>query len=324
MPAVSVIITNYNGIKYLKNCIDSLRENSFVDFEIIIVDNGSGDKSTDYIKKNYPEIEVVALGANLGLSIASNKGSELAKGKYLFFYNNDTIADKEMLAELVRAMESNPRAGICGCRTLTYDGSSEINCGVHMDIFGYPYGKGRPFYVDAGIFIRKDVFDEIGGFDPKLFLYCEDRDICWRCLLYGYDIIVAKSAKFYHDSFCAIDAHGKLTTSIKKRFMGEAFNLRMVLKNYHIRTLLIVMPLYFLINLAEIFFFSLRAKFRVVTQVYLKAYLWNVHNLKGTLKARRIIQGSRRVSDSFIQDRMYMGSGKLMLFSKSGIPSIEL
>ena len=324
MPAVSIIIPNYNGIKYLKSCIDSLKNNSFVDFELIVVDNGSVDKSVDYLKENYPEIKVIALSANLGLSIASNKGSELAAGKYLFFYNNDTIADKEMLGELVRAMESNPRAGICGCRTFTYDGSNQINSGVHMDAFGYPYGKGRPFYVDAGIFIRKGVFDELGGFDSKLFLYCEDRDICWRCLLYGYDIIVVDSAKFYHDSFCAIDAQGKLTTNIKKRFMGEAFTLRMVLKNYSIRTLFIVMPLYFLINLAEIFFFSLCTKFKVVAQVYFKAYLWNIYNLKSTLRARRIIQASRRVSDSFIQSRMFKGSGKLMLFSKAGIPNLEL
>ena len=323
MPIVSIIISNYNGIKYLKNCIVSLKNNSFTDFELIIVDNGSVDKSVDYVRANYPEIKVLSLGSNLGLSIASNRGKELAKGRYLFFYNNDTIAKKEMLAELVRAMESNPQVGICGCRTFTYDGSNEINSGVHMDIFGYPYGKGRPFYVDAGIFIRKDVFNEIGGFDSKLFLYCEDRDICWRCLLYGYDIMVVDSAGFYHDSFCAIDAAGKLTTNIKKRFMGEAFTLRMLLKNYSFQTLLMVMPLYFLINLAEIMFFTLGAKPKVVLLTYLKAYLWNIHNLKSTLQARRIIQRSRRVRDSFIQSRMYKGSGKLMLFNKAGIPDFE-
>lgn len=320
MPAVSVIITNYNGRKYLKDCFDSLRNGSFTDFEIIVVDNGSSDRSVEFLKENYPQVKILELGSNLGLAIASNRGKELAEGKYLFFYNNDTIADKEMLAELVKVMESNLKIGICGCRTLTYDGSEEINRGVHLDILGYPYGEGRFFYVDAAIFIRRDVFEKIGGFDPKLFLYCEDRDLCWRCLLYGYDVVVAEKAVFRHDSFCAIDSQGKLATNIRKRFMGEAFTLRMLLKNYGFLNLNKILPVYLCINMVEILFFALRGQFKIIFCVYLKAHFWNIVNLKNTLKARRGIQFKRKVSDRVIQERMYKGSGKLKLFRDVGVP----
>lgn len=319
-PKVSIIITNYNGKKYLKNCIDSLYAGVLKDFEIIVVDNGSTDGSAEFIRCNYPYVKLITLGSNLGLAIASNSGRKLAIGEYLFFYNNDTIADCNMLLNLVNAMDADKEIGICGCKTLTYDGSREINCGVQLDIFGYPYGEGSPFYVDAAIFIRSAVFDKIGAFDEKLFLYCEDKDLCWRVQLYGYKVVVLSSAIFRHDSFCAIDKEGKLTTNIRKRFMGEAFTFRMLLKNYSFFTLLWIMPAYFAINLGEIIFFIFTVKFNIVFKVYLKAYFWNLFNLGDTLVLRHKIQKERTVNDTIIQSRMYKKSGKFKLFKTVGVP----
>lgn len=323
MPKVSVIITNYNGKKYLKACIESLKNGTFKDFEIIFVDDGSSDGSAQFVRENFKDILVVALDKNSGLAIASNRGAELAKGEYLFFYNNDTIADKAMLVELVNALESNQKIGIAGCKTLAYNGLKEINAGVQLDIFGYPYGEGDSFYVDAAIFIRRKVFDEIGGFDSKLFLYCEDRDLCWRCRLYGYDVKVVKTAIFNHDSFCAINAEGKLSSNIRKRFMGEAFTLRMLLKNYGKLSLLKILPLYFCINLAEIILFVLRGQLKIAYNAYIKAYLWNFANFKDTLRLRNIIQKERKISDKEIITKMYRGSGKFKLLKDVGVPNIS-
>lgn len=320
MPKVSIIITNYNGKKYLENCISSLKQGVFQNFEIIIVDNGSSDGSIGFLKEKYPDIKLMDLGANFGLAIASNKGRELASGEYLFFYNNDTIADKHMLSELVKVMDADRHIGICGCKTMTYDGKRETNCGVQLDIFGYPYGKGESFYVDAAIFIRKDVFNEIGGFDPKLFLYCEDKDLCWRVQLYGYKVVAVSKAIFWHDSFCAIDSKGNLTTNIKKRFMGEAFTLRMLLKNYSLFSLLKILPVYSFVNLAEIILFTLTGKLKIVFEVYAKAYFWNIANFSDTMNLRKQIQKQRKVNDKVIQARMYRGSGKLKLFRTVGVP----
>ncbi len=319
---ISVIITNYNGKKYLKDCLESLRNNTLRDFEVVIVDNGSSDGSAAFIKNNYPRIKLLELEQNLGLAIASNKGREIAEGKYLFFYNNDTIADKNLLSELIKTTESDSRIGVCGCRTLSYDGSREINCGVPLDIFGYPYGGGNTFYVDAGIFIRQDVFDNIGGFDPKLFLYGEDKDLCWRTLLYGYKVVAVPNAIFYHDSFCAIDEQGNLMTNVAKRFMGEAFTLRILIKNYSLTALLLILPLYLFINLAEMMLFLFKRKTDVVFNSYLKAYCWNISNLLDTLRLRKIIQSRRRVSDIPILKKMHWGSGKLSLLKDVGIPRL--
>lgn len=322
MPLVSVIIVNHNGKKYLQECVGSLRESSFKDFEIILVDNGSSDGSVAFLKEAYPEVKLLELGKNLGLSIASNRGVELAKGKYLFFFNNDTVADRELLAELVRNMESDSSIGICGCKTLTYDGANEINCGVEMDVLGYPYGKGRPFYVDAAIFVRKEVFNQIGGFDEKMFLYCEDRDFCWRTWLYGYKVVAVPTAIFKHDSACLVGG-GEFGTNIKRRFMNEAFTLRMLLKNYGFFTLILVLPVYFLVNLFEIYIYLIKGKFKFVLNTYLSAYYWNLKNLKDTFNRRKVVQGARKIRDMQLMRNIYKISSKLLLFRKVGIPIID-
>lgn len=323
MAAVSVIITNYNGRKYLAECIGSLYRGSFSDFEIIIVDNGSCDESVDFLRNSYPQVKMIALDRNMGLAIASNKGRQAGVGKYLFFYNNDTIAGQNLLSALVKTMESDETVGICGCKTLTYDGKKKINCGVPLDIFGYPYGRDKCFYVDAAIFLRSEVFDKMGGFDPKLFLYCEDRDLCWRCWLYGYKVVALDSAVFKHDSFCAVDDEGKVKTNIRKRFMGEAFTIRMLLKNYSIWALILVFPVYMAINCVEMLVFLVKGRVDIVFGAYIKAYQWNLVNLLETLKLRRKIQSERKLSDFDIIKKMYLGSGKLKLFIETGVPQFK-
>ena len=173
---VSVIIVNYNGRHYLRECFEALKTGTYKNIEFILVDNLARLTAVcPFMREYYPDLRLIDNKENLGLAIASNRGAALARGKYLFFFNNDTKADRLMLSELVRVAESDPLIGICGCTTLTYDGTEVINSGVACDIYGYPYGEGEPLYVDAAIFIRKEVFEEIGGFDPKLFLYGEDR-----------------------------------------------------------------------------------------------------------------------------------------------------
>lgn len=320
-PLVSVIIVNYNGKKYLKPCFDSLLSGTCRNFEIIFVDNGSSDGSVELVREGYPLIKVVANNDNLGLSIASNKGAAPAKGEYLFFLNNDTISHPDLLSELVKAAEANPKAGVFACRNMTYDGKQEVSLGLSCDVFGFPFeNEGPIFYADAGIFIRKKVFDEIRGFDEKLFLYGEDRDLCWRVFLQGYDIIGVPAAVFCHDSFCAVGSRGNYVSTINKRRLGEYNQLRSILKNYGLGALSIIFPLYLAHSFCEMAYLLLKGKFRAVSGVYLKAYWRNISDLPDTLKERRIVQAARKVPDSFILKKMLKSSGKVHIFRKIGVP----
>lgn len=318
-PLVSVIVVNYNGRRYLKGCFDSLLQGTFTDFELIFVDNGSMDSSVEFVRDTYPDAAVVDNRENLGLAVASNLGARRATGKYLFFFNNDTVAGPSMLQRLVDAAQADPSAGVLGCTTYTYDGGELINSGVACDIFGYPFGRGEALYVDAAIFMRKAVFEEIGGFDPEMFLYGEDRDICWRALLYGYNVRIVEGAYFLHDSFCALGAKG-LQTNLWKRQVGERNLLRSLLKNYSALTLAWILPAYLAIGCAEMALFLAIGRPGVVWSAYLKAYWWNAARLRGTLRLRRKIQQDRRVSDLFIQGKMGKVPGKLELLRRAGIP----
>lgn len=317
---VSVIVINFNGKKYLKNCFDSLLSGSYSNIELILVDNGSSDGSVEFMRDAYKNVRLLDLKNNLGLAVASNKGAEIAKGEYLFFFNNDTVADSNLITRLVEAMEVDSEIGIAGCNTYTYDGKCLINSGVACDVLGYPYGKGEPFYVDAGIFIRKQLFEKIGRFDEKLFLYGEDRDICWRVWLYGYKIKVVNDAKFFHDSACITENIKNYRTGINRRFWSEFNALRTILKCYSVLFLILVLPLFFLINFLEVIIFFFTGQFNVIKNVYLKSYWENLNNLTDTLVLRAKIQRERKVSDFSLWKHMLKVSGKIKLFLDMGIP----
>lgn len=322
-PLVSIIIINFNGKRYLKKCFDSLLNGTYKNIELIFVDNGSTDGSLGFIKENYPQAIIIDNMDNLGLAVASNKGASRAKGNCLFFYNNDTIAEEHLIEKLVNEMESDPSIGICGCKTYTYDGKHVINAGVSCDIFGYPYGRRQPFYVDAAIFIRKEVFVQIDGFDEMMFLYGEDRDICWRCWLYGYKVKAVKDAIFYHDSACATQDMSKYRANINRRFLSEFNALRSILKNYSLVTLSFVLPLFAIINLAEILVFLSLGKTSIVNKVYLKSYLENIKCFKDIVNGRKKIQKERKVSDLDILKLMDKISGKFRLIFDMGIPAFD-
>ena len=320
-PLVSVIIVNFNGKKYLQPCFDSLFSGAWRDIEIIFVDNGSGDGSLEFVTKNYPRIKVCDNRENLGLAIASNRGAACARGEYLFFLNNDTIADSRLIAELVNAADHNPNAAVFACKNMTYDGKCQVTFGLSCDDFGFPYENAGPiFYADGGIFVRRRAFFEINGFDELMFLYGEDRDFCWRLFLRGYDIAGVPEAVFYHDSFCTRVSSSKYTSSILKRYLGEYNLLRSMLKNYSSGVLAAILPLYLAISFAEMMFFLLKGKSKVVVSGYLKAYRKNIIDLPDTLRQRKIIQAGRKVGDARILKRMVKGSGKLNIYRKIGMP----
>lgn len=328
--SVSVIIVNYNGRKYLKNCFDSLEKVDYPDFELIFVDNGSSDDSAEFIRKGYPKVKVLELGANLGLAVASNRGAQVAQGEYLFFLNNDTISDKSLLTELVKAARTDSKIGACACDVFTYDGKNRIgeSVGLSVDRFGYPCGYQRPghplFYPDAAIFIRKCVFDEIGGFDPKLFLYGEDRDLCWRVWLQGYRIVAVGSAKFLHDSACGDIEKAKLyKTNVWKRQLGERNLIRSMLKNYSSLALACILPQYIFLSCLELSALILCGQWKLVREAYFKAYAWNIRNFKDTWKEHRRINAIRVISDRAMSKNMAGEIGKIYVFKKIGVPGSE-
>lgn len=207
---VSVIIPNLNGKVHLAECLDALQAQTFTDFEIIFVDNGSTDGSIEFVAKHYPNIHRVAHATNTGFAGGVNSGIKVASGKYIALLNNDAIAHPSWLTELVKAMDV---ADIAGAKMLYYSDHHEIDTtGDFISKWGLAYPRGRnqtdsdkysgyPAIFSAcggACIIKRSVLDEVGLFDEDFFAYYEDTDMGFRARLAGYKVVLAPKAEVYH------------------------------------------------------------------------------------------------------------------------------
>lgn len=333
-PLVSIIVTNFNGERYLKKCFHSLCRQSYPNIELILADDGSTDKSIDIMKKYFPKVKLAVNPKNAGLSAVSNRGAKLAHGKYLFFYNNDTIAFSRLIEEMINTAESDGDIGVVCPVQLSYNpkldkkrDEYQKDIGVGSDIYGYicsAKDSGHIFYPDAAIFIRKEVFRKIGGFDNDFFLYGEDMDLCWRVHLLGYVIKPSMKAKFRHDSFCGQLSNGKVQTSYTRRALVERQVINKLIKYYKPSTLIWLLPKFcFYYTLESLYFLIIKRNWKMFASVYLHAIWWNIVALNKTLKKRRFIQRIRKVNDRYILDLMYPKYRKLEGFLKLGTPEVN-
>jgi GT2 family glycosyltransferase len=185
------------------------------------------------------------------------------------------------------------------------------------------------FYVSGcSMLFRKDLYEKIGGFDEKYFLYKDDLDFCWRARLLGYRVVTDLESKVHHVSGVVaggrtvLDEAGRYHTTARKRYFGERNTLRTLLKNYSALVLLRVLPVYFLMIFLEVVFFALTRNARV-SVAYLRAMWWNIQNLGDTLLQRKKIQSLRVVSDGAIMKDMIKGSSKLNYFKTIKAPIFE-
>ena len=211
---VSVVIPNYNGKTYLRDCLDTLYKSNRLPMEVILVDNASSDGSIDFVKENYPQVIICSHNINTGFTGAVNHGINLSKGKYVFLLNNDTTIESDCLEKLVNAMESDENIFSAGALMLQMDNPELVdNAGDSMNILGYPrsFASGKSkfnffknriapvFSACAGAAMyRREVFGRIGLFDELHFAYFEDVDMGYRARIYGYKNVSVRDAVVCH------------------------------------------------------------------------------------------------------------------------------
>jgi GT2 family glycosyltransferase len=212
-PLVSVIIPNWNGVRYLPECLGSLRAQSYPRLEVIVVDNHSTDSSVALMKEHYPEVRLLELAENRGLAGGVNAGAKVAQGEILALLNNDAVADSNWVAALVDGLGRNPGAGLVASKMLLYDRPAIINsAGDTFRLDGIPANRGvweedqgqydHEEWVFGGcggaVAYRRDMWEALGGFDEDFFMYCEDVDLNWRAQLAGYRCLYTPQAVVYH------------------------------------------------------------------------------------------------------------------------------
>jgi GT2 family glycosyltransferase len=210
---VSIIIPNWNGEALLPTCLESLRRQSYRDFETIVVDNASKDGSLALLQRDYPEVRVISLARNLFFAGAVNEGIRRSQGELVALLNNDTEADPAWLGELVGALDRHPQAGLAASKLLLFDRRDTLHsAGDFYRVSGVPGNRGvwqrdngrfdREMEVfgacAAAALYRRAMLEDIGLLDEDLRGYCEDVDLSFRAQLAGYRCIYVPSARVYH------------------------------------------------------------------------------------------------------------------------------
>lgn len=206
----TIIIPNYNGLKFMEPCFASLKEQTTKDFKVLVVDNGSTDGSVEWLKENH--VPSIFLPENTGFSGAVNVGIQAADTPYVILLNNDTEADPQYVERLEHAIERSTKVFSVSSKVIQmYSPTKMDDAGDMYSVMGWAYqrGVGRPvekydrpckvFSANAAAAIyRREVFNKIGLFDELHFAYLEDVDIGYRAKLYGYDNIYCPDAVIYH------------------------------------------------------------------------------------------------------------------------------
>ncbi len=213
---LSIIIVSYNSAKFIGKCIDSIEHNLPKNSEIIVVDSGSEDETTEILEK-YKNIKLIKSQTNIGYGKGNNLGFRLSKGEYILILNPDTTVAKESVQKLLDYIDSHSEAGLVAPKLIQDNGKVQPTVRKLPTIKGalaeyyfkiknayeaYIPDPDSPLEVEsvvgAALMIKRDVFEKIGGFDERYFMYFEDLELCRKLHNLGYKIIYLPDAVVYH------------------------------------------------------------------------------------------------------------------------------
>jgi GT2 family glycosyltransferase len=322
-PLITVFILNWNGAGVIVDALRAAAMQDFLDYEIVVVDNASTDDSRRLIRKFFPEIRILQLQNNLGYTGAFNIAAGGVTSPYLAFLTNDCRPASNWLSETFRLLRNDPNTVVCGIELRRApDGSKLENAGSQMDIFVFPRGVGTgmapgsisdspAFFVGGtGMVVNRRFFEEIGRFDPELFMYDDDLDLCWRARLRGHKIAANRNTWAMHIQDGQPEKTKRLPNNPRRRYLGERNTLRILLKNYSATVIVFILPLYFTMLFAETLFYAFSGATDLARSLVF-AIAANIKNLPATLAARRVVQSTRVVSDREIMHMISFTSFKL-------------
>lgn len=306
-PLASVVIPNWNGAHHLPACLEALRAQTCSDLEVILVDNASTDGSVALVAERYPEVRLLVLGRNLGLTGGNNAGFRAARGDILISLNNDTQADPRFVEALVTALQAHPEAGMAAAKIRLFDRRDLLHsAGDGYGIDGLPFNRGvwqrdegqfdEPGWVFGGcggaVAYRRAMLDDVGLFDESFFMYCEDVDLNWRAQLAGWPCWYTPQAVVYHK--LSATGGGPLAS-----FYTGRNTLWVIAKNYPGTLLRTYWPHIVRAQWA-VSREALRAWRGAAARARLRGQIAGFLGWPRMLKKRRAIQAARRVSDDYI------------------------
>jgi hypothetical protein len=308
LPRVTVVIPNWNGERFLGPCLTSLRRQTFTDFDIVVVDNGSTDGSRGLLEERFPEVRVVPLAENQGIAAAFNAGIEASGTEYVILLNNDTEQDPGWLEALVRAAEDRPRAGLLASKLIDFHDRRFLDgAGDAMRLSGLPYRLGHgerdtgrfdaPGYVfgacAAAALYRRGMLEEVGPFDEDFVSYCEDGDLSFRAQLAGYRCFYVPSAVVYHMG--SASTGGKRSPTATRLGTRNSFSL--LVKNLPLSAVPYVAPFFLAGQLVRLLTAAATGSLRA----HLDGLAGAWRHLPLMLEKRKEIQKGKRAPDAEVR-----------------------
>lgn len=309
-PLVSIIIVNWNGLRFLDNCLGSLSYIKYKNTEVIFVDNASVDGSVPYVKKHFPKIKILQNKKNLGYAGGHEKAFGISKGELTLLLSTDTIVRPNLLNELVKAIYSEKNIGIVMPKLLYPNrviidsiGSFLLDSGILYHI-GRDKDQSKPQYnksmeifsgKGACLLCRKDVLKKTGLFDKDYFAYFEETDLCHRVWLSGNKVI-------YWPYTSVLHTQGGASGQMVRAFILFHSNKNIIstyIKNLSLSYLIKILPLTLILYQCAFLGYLLKGKFGIAWS-FQKAIIWNIVNLPSVLRKREFVQDKiRTVSDHY-------------------------
>jgi GT2 family glycosyltransferase len=263
-PLVSIIILNYNAGELLLDCIDSIQKSTYRNFEIIVIDNASNDNSHKKCKDRFPTIKLIENSKNLGYCEGNNVGLRVAKGEFVAVLNPDTVVEPSWLVELLKAYQINGD-GIYQPKFLaTTDHSMLLSTGNMIQIFGFGYSRAKGkidkkqyekfekinYASGTCLFTSKRVLQKTGLFDPFLFAFHDDLELCWRAALTGIACFYVPKSIVYHP----VEGYSFKWSPLKFKLL-ERNRKYCLLTLYDRLTIFKMLPALILVDIAVFFFY---------------------------------------------------------------------
>ncbi len=302
LPKVAVVILNYNGRDYLKEFLPYVLFSSYGNLDIYVADNASIDGSSTFIENNFPQVKLIQFKENHGFAKGYNEALKKVHADYLVLLNSDVEPEKGWIEPIIELMERDKTVGACQPKILTYAKKNYFEyaggAGGWMDKWGYPFCRGRIFDTTeqdrgqydnsdevfwasgAALFVRKELFRILGGFDERYFAHMEEIDFCWRLKRAGYKVMVKPKSVVYHVGGATLNA-----TNPHKTFLNFRNSLITLLKNERKGKLIWLLPLRLVLDGVAGIRFLMQGKIGHV-QAIVQAH-WDFFSLRSAIRKQR-------------------------------------
>ncbi|MDQ3931616.1 MAG: glycosyltransferase family 2 protein, partial [Actinomycetota bacterium] len=243
LPTVTIVVVNYNGRDYLEPCLASLLGQRYPQdrVELILVDNASTDGSVELVRERFPQVQILINTTNTGFAPAVNQGARAGTGDVLALVNNDAVADPDWLRELCKPLVMFDQVACTGGLVLDDRGDSVDFAGGEAAFYGHGFaahrGEAPPedlrqgptlFVTGASLATTREIFLDVGGFDPDFFAFFEDLDYGWRLWVMGHEVWFVPTSVLYHRHHGTIERFGYP----RERYLLERNALATIFKNY--------------------------------------------------------------------------------------------